>query len=802
MKRKLSSNFPVVLASLVFLFIFSFLSLKQYLTNSSIHKKIELSGFNTDLSGNSGTSSVYSKDLSKKDLFLAYSSYTTLQHGEYSASFHFNGAESDNAECSLEIVSDKGKKTRSRSGKKVISGHSVLELNFKLSVETEIEPRVKYFGGSKNIELEKVVFTRIKSIYPAGKLILRTLYLSPIFFFALIAFYFALIENEKWKLSLAAFLTYTGIFLIIKFAWMSEDALITLRHVENFLSGNGAVFNPGERVEGYTHTLWFWIIALLRWIGLPPKGAMVLPGVLFSAVSLSLLFFVLWGKENKKTAISFSGAFLIGMSSFIDFGTSGLESPLSYLLLIIFSIFISGRIWKDHPLLFGLIVTLMTFNRPDFGIFLILGFVFYFYEYFKKEIPFKTIMNYGFPPALLLGLYEIFRMGYYGAVFPNPFFAKSGSSSYFSQGFLYLGDLLKGSSFIIIIILALTTLFIRRGKGDFSGRIRILSAGVFYGFFVIRGGGDFMHGRFLLPAVLLIAISSSGAFDKYFEKTKILSFTAVCIIVLSVLISLAIIPVQKRGEASYSHGISDERFTFYGNKVFPLDQIVRDDHIFMWKTIGNNYRFLTERAKRKIKVAYHTVGFIGYYSGLRVNILDRLGLTDPIVARRQIEKRGRPGHEKSAPFGYLVYRKLTFGETPFRIWNDLAGTSFGVLWDLSRGTLNKFSFFLKEDFKSKLDSGINSFLKELPEENIEKNADLLFFLKQFWYPFAPADSKAFFNSIYDENMIFENSDSLRWITDNEKKIEKWDSVIKGRLSGKKFLSNIKFAVTGFFNPGD
>ena len=327
-------------------------------------------------------------------------------------------------------------------------------------------------------------------------------------------------------------------------------------------------------------------------------------------------------------------------------------------------------------------------------------------------------MKYLLPPILLLGLYEIFRMGYYGALFPNPFFAKSGSSSYFSQGFLYLGDLLKGSSLIIIIILALIALIIKRGKEDLPGRIWVLSAGVFYGFFVIRGGGDFMHGRFLLPAVLLIAISSSGAFDRYFEKTRILRFTAVSIIVLSVLVSLSIIPVQKMGKVSYNHGISDERFTFYGNKIFPFDQIVRDDHIFMWKTIGNNYRFLTERAKQKIKVAYHTVGFIGYYSGPRVNVLDRLGLTDPVVARRKIEKRGRPGHEKSAPFGYLIYRRLTFGETPFRIWNDLAGTAFGVLWDLSRGTLSRFSFFLDKNFKSDLDSVIVNFLKELPDASV------------------------------------------------------------------------------------
>src|SRR5262245_21524173 len=40
-------------------------------------------------------------------------------------------------------------------------------------------------------------------------------------------------------------------------AWVSEDAFITFRYVANVLAGHGPVFNVGERVQGYTHPLWF-----------------------------------------------------------------------------------------------------------------------------------------------------------------------------------------------------------------------------------------------------------------------------------------------------------------------------------------------------------------------------------------------------------------------------------------------------------------------------------------------------------------------------------------------------------------
>lgn len=797
--KKLQGSFQLlIIFFLVLLITFITLSSLHYKKDSSFLVNSELSKFKTDLVNASEDSQIYSKDLSKKEKYIAYSTYLYLGHGDYTAAFSFKGPDKGNTECIIEIVSGKGKKVEIRSDRKKISGESIIHLKFTLSGEKEVEPRVRYIEGSKNIILQKVTIKRTKYIFPVWEIFLRTLYLVPIFFLSLISFYFALSNDERWRFYLAMFLTYAGIFLIIKFAWMSEDALITLRHVDNFLSGNGAVFNPGERVEGYTHTLWFWLVTLFRAIGLPPKGSMVLPGVLFSIASLYLLFFALWRGKYKKAAINFSGALLIGMSSFIDFGTSGLESSLSYLLLIVFSIFISRGWWEKHPAALGLIVTLMTFNRPDFGIFLIFGLLFYSFYYIKKRIKLKIILLYGLPPVILLGIYEVFRMGYYGSVFPNPFFAKSGSSSYFSQGILYLGDLIKGSSFLIIIVLALLVLLLKRGKADFSARGWILGAGLFYGFFVIRGGGDFMHGRFLLPAVILIAISSSGAFDNFFDKNTLRRTSAVFLIFTALLISITVIPVQKRGGKIYNHGIADERFTFYQNKIFPLNQLLADNHIFMWKTIGNNYHYLTERAKKKIKIAYHTVGFIGYYSGPRVNVVDRLGLTDPVLARRKIEKRGRPGHEKSAPFGYLVYRELTFGETPFRIWNELAGTKYGVLWDLSRGTLSRFSFFLDKNFKTRLDSGIINFLKEKNRKSLKVNADLLFFLKKFWYPFAPPEGKDTFNLKYNEKTIVNNSDSFRWIKKNREQIIMWDSVIKGKLTKDKFLKNIIFAIKDYF----
>ena len=44
-------------------------------------------------------------------------------------------------------------------------------------------------------------------------------------------------------------------------AWMSDDAYITLRTVDNFINGYGLTWNISERVQPYTHPLWMFLLS-------------------------------------------------------------------------------------------------------------------------------------------------------------------------------------------------------------------------------------------------------------------------------------------------------------------------------------------------------------------------------------------------------------------------------------------------------------------------------------------------------------------------------------------------------------
>ena len=44
--------------------------------------------------------------------------------------------------------------------------------------------------------------------------------------------------------------------------FVQDDAFITYRYARNLARGEGLVFNPGERVEGYTNFLW----TVMHWL--------------------------------------------------------------------------------------------------------------------------------------------------------------------------------------------------------------------------------------------------------------------------------------------------------------------------------------------------------------------------------------------------------------------------------------------------------------------------------------------------------------------------------------------------------
>ncbi|KAB2966015.1 MAG: hypothetical protein F9K18_06090, partial [Thermoanaerobaculia bacterium] len=56
-------------------------------------------------------------------------------------------------------------------------------------------------------------------------------------------------------------------------AWLTDDAFITFRTIEQFLAGNGLRFNVHERVQSFTHPLWLALLLLPRALGVALPAA-------------------------------------------------------------------------------------------------------------------------------------------------------------------------------------------------------------------------------------------------------------------------------------------------------------------------------------------------------------------------------------------------------------------------------------------------------------------------------------------------------------------------------------------------
>ncbi|MFL6290176.1 MAG: hypothetical protein ACJ759_04705, partial [Thermoanaerobaculia bacterium] len=109
----------------------------------------------------------------------------------------------------------------------------------------------------------------------------------------------------------------------------SDDAYISYRYAFNLLHGHGLVFNPGERVEGYTNLLYVLLMVPLAWLGGPERLYPL-------SVALNLGFAALAVVQVSRFAARRLGGFAGGLAALLlalcpslwVAVASGLETPL------------------------------------------------------------------------------------------------------------------------------------------------------------------------------------------------------------------------------------------------------------------------------------------------------------------------------------------------------------------------------------------------------------------------------------------------------------------------------------------
>ncbi len=506
--------------------------------------------------------------------------------------------------------------------------------------------------------------------------------------------------------------------------WMSDDGLIVLRTVRNLLAGNGPVFNAGERVEANTSTLWQYLIYL---------GALVTDARLEDiAMWLALLSttaalgIAAWGTtrlQRRRPALLLlpvGGIIYLALPPARDFATSGLEWGLSLLWIAgLWGLLVSwvqrtGTGWATWTLAFW--TGLSWLVRPELALYGgLAGLLLLLAAATWRERALILAVALPVPAG-----YQIFRMGYYGLLTPHTAVAKSAGDAEWADGWHYVRDLTDPYGLWLALALAVglggVTLWrlatapstpaevadaaavpvgLARLRSPEAVVALVLLAGLIHVLYVLRVGGDFMHGRMLLLPLfaLLLPVAVVPLSDLQVTRPPVDLVAAAGFLgvgVWAVITTIAGHPID--WETDYEElGIVDERdfwtyatfreqndppryatdfLTAKAMNHYPevMERAMAEDTALMSMILLNEEEFswiTSPRIPRELAVddpsglagqpptVYHiNLGMTSMNAPLEMRVLDTVGLTTPLAARQPRDPDARVGHDKWLPWSW------------------------------------------------------------------------------------------------------------------------------------------------------
>lgn len=447
------------------------------------------------------------------------------------------------------------------------------------------------------------------------------------------------------------------LIVVVNTAWLCDDAYITFRMVDNFNNGYGLRWNVTERVQASSHPMWMFLISSVYSYTNEIYYTSIILSIAISLLSIILFLF----KIAKSEVSAFLGMILLLFSkAFIDFSTSGLENPLTHLLIAcFFFIYIKPEIDVKRFFLLAFISGLAVLNRMDIVLLFLPPLAFAFWK--LKSIKTLFIAAAGFLPFIT---WEIFSLFYYGCLFPNTAYAKLNTGipklKLVEQGFFYIVNSLKIDPLTLVAIFtALVIAFMKRKKCHLAYAPGIL----LYLIYTVWIGGDFMSGRFFSAlfflSVLIICISIPEICRKKLSIKTLIFLTAVLALVIYRTSTLSSFPIF------HQHGIADERI--YWNKYLGLKNVFRTRGSCIFQHDWAKQGLEIYKKNTPIIEGAGGIGLLGFYAGPVAHILDAHALSDPLLSRMPAEKKWRIGHfSRKIPRDYML--SLLHGRNLIQHW--------------------------------------------------------------------------------------------------------------------------------------
>jgi arabinofuranosyltransferase len=360
-----------------------------------------------------------------------------------------------------------------------------------------------------------------------------------------------------------------------------------------------------------------------------------------------------------------------------DFSTSGLEMGLVWLWIaaswyVLVYAARSTEIPTRKRFGFGVILGLAPLVRPDLALMMIALMVAWFVLVRPRRILFDLVAILALPVA-----YQVFRMGYYATIVPTTALAKDASGLHLGQGWTYAKNFIGPYRLWLTAILVVAAIAYRyvanRDRRLAIATAAMLSAGALHALYITAIGGDYMHGRLLLPAFFALAIPASIAVPRLGARiaaaaptsatrgpmpaSRRRAFTvvgAVGLVGVWALVSVVAFRPPPNPRSFLLSPISDFRAAS-GAKLHPNDTqfgLNGNQAAALYAQGVRGYFKLTDKGPRPgldpnaFVLTLGSIGVPAYDAGRRIWVIDIGGLAEPLAARTA-PVPGRPaGHRK------------------------------------------------------------------------------------------------------------------------------------------------------------
>ena len=442
----------------------------------------------------------------------------------------------------------------------------------------------------------------------------------------------------------------------------SDDAFISYRYARNLVSGQGLVFNPGERVEGYTNLLYVLLLAPAAWLVRADHLLAVSIGFNLLCAAATVLALFAFARERLGSPRAGMAALALALCPSLWVAVaSGLETPLVLALQVGLWIAAERPLEEvegegGRPLLPLVILTVaMGLARAD-GFIAPLLVALYLALRGRRG---AALAVAGATAATLTGLVA-WRLAYYGWPLPNTYYAKVAGPlpERIATALPQLSRVVFTTGMMVSVIALLLAVLrltrqVARGQRRLSSALSfpVLFAPAWVGYW-IWAGGDVFYERFLL---ILFPLGIFVLLDLLRDAPLRVS---AALVFLTLLVQL----VQAGG---------DPRFRYTG------------EHYDRWVLLGRHLA----RSHPGATLATDAAGKIPYFSGLRT--IDMLGLTDAHIAH--VEPAGDKdliiGHSKH-DVTYVLARRPELIAT----WIDADLT---MKWGLERDLWERAGYRLR-----------------------------------------------------------------------------------------------------------